>query len=356
MKKKLTISLIIGFVSLITGLILAGIGFFSGGVAKLEDISQPELIEKTYDKISEIQITGLSKEFYIQESPDQKVHVRYYKQTNYLGPVLEVSEKDGILRLEQASEDPLQVKGILQLGGEILASRDLATYRVEIELPKGSKLNKLSGTQYGALLSLTDVAIAELDFIGNIAAENTSIEKASVQAPYLYLNKSVLKNATVHSEAGHVVMKDSSLEATKIDYYQNLEAQNLTIIGQVTFLSESNLVATNVDLSEQTLANTGLDATTSIDPKAFVESMGYYGYSGQEGEELNLKQIFKEEPYLEEAFQNIGIFTSEKYAHLTVTKQEDQEKLTVEKKDSKNKLTIQAINGTINFREKVFNP
>ena len=48
MKKKLLIASITGFLCLILGLIMTGIGFFSGGVEQLSNVVKPTYKEQSY--------------------------------------------------------------------------------------------------------------------------------------------------------------------------------------------------------------------------------------------------------------------------------------------------------------------
>lgn len=112
MKKKLTIAIIIGFVSLIAGLILAGIGFFTGGITRLEEVAAPTEVHKTFTDLNTINIDFIPHSIYIKESSDNNYHVTYANSDNNIQTPLKLSEKDGVLTLS-AQELKFAIEGIM---------------------------------------------------------------------------------------------------------------------------------------------------------------------------------------------------------------------------------------------------
>lgn len=350
MKKKLTIAIIIGFISLIAGLILAGIGFFSGGIPRLEEISQPEQKHETYKEINRISIDFIPHKIVIHESSDNNYHVSYANSDNNIINQLQVVEKDGHLTLS-SKETSFAIEGIMQFLGEQLAQRKMDVYTVTLEIPKGKKLAKLDGHSLSfydsAAVSLENIQIQEIDLDANLFLKKVEIESGKISANQLYVVQSTFKNTDITVTSYDANLVDTSLENVHLRYYQNLSTANLSLIGENVFSpnSSESLTATNLDLADKSLQDINLSLHTSFDKKALAEHLGYHYQSDEE-----LDEEFINSNYFKGMAENIGIFTKGKYDKLKVTREGDEYNLVLEKKDSKNKLTIDAVNATINLR------
>ncbi|HFI0611972.1 TPA: DUF4097 family beta strand repeat-containing protein [Streptococcus suis] len=346
MKKKLTIAIIIGFVSLIAGLILAGIGFFTGGITRLEEVAAPTEVHKTFTDLNTIKIDFIPHSVYIKESSDNNYHVTYANSDNNIQNPLNLSEKDGVLTLS-AQELEFAIEGIMQYLGESLAQRRINVFSVTIEVPKGKTLNKLEGDHFykSASFVIENVHIKEANLSGGVDLNKVTIDSGQIETGYFQVTQSTLKDMQVNLQGSSVRLSETSLEAVTIEGYSQLDSRQLTLLGDNRFTpSDSYSSTTFLDLTDKTLADSNLFITNQIDKKKLAEAQGYYYEDGDD-----LREMFNQDPYLKERLGEVGIFTSDKYTKFPVKTENDLQTLTLENKDSQNKLTIEATNATINL-------
>ncbi|MBY5033975.1 hypothetical protein K6V78_02615 [Streptococcus gallolyticus] len=342
MKKKLTISIIVGFASVILGLVLAGIGFFSGGLEKLENISQPQEIHKSYANLSSLTFEYLPQSVLIQESPDNRYHVSYYNSPNNLHSSIRLNKDKDNLSLSIRSSQ-IRIKGFLQVFGEVLAERNLNSQIITIQIPKNKSLKKLKGFN-GNSITIENSKIETIDFDGNINLMNSEIAGGNINGYSLNIQQSKLKNLTISSPSSPNYISNSTLENVTISDYHQLDAQQVTLLGENTFkpISES-LTLTNLDLTDKNLAELSLNISNKIDKAAFAKEFGYT-YEGEENPDYEDSRDFQNQ------VENMGIFIRDKYANLPITATDTEVKLTTQVANSKNKLTINTTNATINLR------
>lgn len=346
MKKKLTIAIIIGFVSLIAGLILAGIGFFTGGITRLEEVAAPTEVHKTFTDLNTIKIDFIPHSVYIKESSDNNYHVTYANSDNNIQNPLNLSEKDGVLTLS-AQELEFAIEGIMQYLGESLAQRRINVFSVTIEVPKGKTLNKLEGDHFykSASFVIENVHIKEANLSGGVDLNKVTIDSGQIETGYFQATQSTLKDMHINLQGSSVRLSETSLEAVTIEGYSQLDSRQLTLLGDNRFTpSDSYSSTTFLDLTDKSLADSNLLITNQIDKKKLVEAQGYYYEDGND-----LGEMVNQDPYLQERLGEIGIFTSDKYTKFPVKTENDLQTLTLENKDSQNKLTIEATNATINL-------
>lgn len=347
MKKKLTIAIIIGFVSLIAGLILAGIGFFTGGITRLEEVAAPTEVHKTFTDLNTINIDFIPHSVYIKESSDNNYHVTYANSDNNIQPPLKLSEKDGVLTLS-AQELEFAIEGIMQYLGESLAQRRINVFSVTIEVPKGKTLSKLEGDHFykSASFVIENVHIKEIDLSGGVDLDTVTIDSGQIEAGYFQATQSTLKDMYINLQGSSVRLSETSLENVTIKNYQELNANQLTLLGKnVLTPSEYSLSVTNINLTDKSLQDINLNISTQLDIKTLAEHLGYHYETLEE-----LKQAVGDMSYFNEQAENVGIFTKDKYQTLSIKKEEDKQTLTLEKKESNNSLTITSTNATINLR------
>lgn len=348
MKKKLTIAIIIGFVSLITGLILAGIGFFTGGITRLEEVATPKEIHKTYSDLNSINIDFIPHSVSIKESSDNSYHVTYANSDNNMQSPLTLSEKEGALTLT-AQRREFKIEGIMQFFGELLAQGKVDVSLVTIEIPKGKTLNKLEGHTinfyYGSNFTIENVLIKEINLEGNIDLTNSHIDSGQIEAGYFQATQSTLKDMHINLQGSSVRLYETSLENVTIEGYSQLDSRQTTLLGDNRFTpSDTYSSTTFLDVTDKSLADSNLLITNQIDKKKLVEAQGYYYEDGND-----LGEMVNQDPYLKERLGEVGIFTSDKYTKFPVKTENDLQTLTLENKGSKNKLTIEATNATINL-------
>lgn len=346
MKKKIISAIVIGFSCVLLGSVLIGIGFFTGGVEKLSKISEPEQITKDYSDLSSIHLELLPQSVLIQESPDQQFHVTYLQSKNNLfaAPLLVEKEKELVL---SATNQPLKINGLLQLFGEILSRRNRTNDAITIQIPKNKQLEKLSGTSY-LQISIENTQIKEVDISGAIYLSNVQINSGKIASHSTFAEQSTLKNVTITSQASPVQLEKTQLENVSIKDYLELNASKLTLKGQNTFIpSKYRLSVTNLDVTDQTLQDLNWNVSNRLDEKSLAVDLGYE-YSEMSDKER--EQAYKENTYLQEQLQQVGIFVRDKYAKLPVSSSKDGSRLLIENKDHKQILTIEATNATINIR------
>ncbi|HEM5083235.1 TPA: DUF4097 family beta strand repeat protein [Streptococcus suis] len=347
MKKKLTIAIIIGFVSLIAGLILAGIGFFTGGITRLEEVAAPTEVHKTFTDLNTIKIDFIPHSVYIKESSDSNYHVTYANSDNNIQNPLKLSEKDGVLTLS-AQELEFAIEGIMQYLGESLAQRRINVFSVTIEVPKGKTLNKLEGDHFykSASFVIENVHIKEIDLSGGVDFDKVTIDSGQIEAGYFQATQSTLKDMHINLQESSVRLSETSLENVTIEGYSQLDSRQTTLLGDNRFTpSDTYSSTTNLDLTDKSLANSNLLINLQIDKKKLAEAHGYY----YDKDETDLEELFNQDSYLKERLEQLGIFTSDKYTKLPVKTEGDKQTLTLENKNSKNKLTLEATNATINL-------
>ncbi|HFI0292279.1 TPA: DUF4097 family beta strand repeat-containing protein [Streptococcus suis] len=345
MKKKVTIAIIIGFVSLIAGLILAGIGFFTGGVARLEEVAAPTEVHKTFTDLNTIKIDFIPHSVYIKESSDSNYHVTYANSDNNIQNPLKLSEKDGVLTLS-AQELEFAIEGIMQYLGESLAQRRINVFSVTIEVPKGKTLNKLEGDHFykSASFVIENVHIKEIDLSGGVDLDKVTINSGQIETGYFQATQSTLKDTQINLQGSSVRLTETSLESVSIEGYSQLDSKQVTLLGDNRFTpSDTYSSTTNLDLTDKSLANSNLLITLQIDKKKLAEAHGYY----YDKDETDLEELFNQDSYLKERLEELGIFTNDKYTKLPVKTEGDKQTLTLENKNSKNKLTLEATNATI---------
>ncbi|WP_437132857.1 DUF4097 family beta strand repeat-containing protein [Streptococcus suis] len=348
MKKKLTIAIIIGFVSLIAGLILAGIGFFTGGITRLEEVAAPTEVHKTFTDLNTIKIDFIPHSVYIKESSDNNYHVTYANSDNNMQSPLKLAEKGGTLTLSSQQES-FAIEGIMQYLGERLAQRDIDVNSVTIEIPKGKTLDKLEGEglhfyEYGSFV-IENVHIKEVDLSAGIFLDNAQIDSGKITAGYFEAVNSALRNTSISANESSVNLIETSLENVTIESYSQLDSRQTTLLGDNRFTpSDTYSSTTFLDVTDKSLADSNLLITNQIDKKKLVEAQGYYYEDGND-----LGEMVNQDPYLKERLGEVGIFTSDKYTKFPVKTENDLQTLTLENKGSKNKLTIEATNATINL-------
>ncbi|MGQ7657690.1 DUF4097 family beta strand repeat-containing protein [Streptococcus suis] len=346
MKKKLTMAIIIGFVSLIAGLILAGIGFFTGGVTRLEEVAAPTEVHKTFTDLNTIKIDFIPHSVYIKESSDSNYHVTYANSDNNMQSPLKLAEKEGTLTLSSQQES-FAIEGIMQYLGERLAQRRINVFSVTIEVPKGKTLNKLERDHFykSASFVIENVHIKEANLSGGVDLNKVTIDSGQIETGYFQATQSTLKDMHINLHESSVRLSETSLENVTIEGYSQLDSRQLTLLGDNRFTpSDSYSSTTFLDLTDKSLADSNLLITNQIDKKKLVEAQGYYYEDGND-----LGEMVNQDPYLQERLGEIGIFTSDKYTKFPVKTENDLQTLTLENKDSQNKLTIEATNATINL-------
>ncbi|WP_242513105.1 hypothetical protein [Streptococcus suis] len=249
-----------------------------------------------------------------------------------------------------SQQESFAIEGIMQYLGERLAQRDIDVNSVTIEIPKGKTLDKLEGEglhfyEYGSFV-IENVHIKEVDLSAGIFLDNAQIDSGKITAGYFEAVNSALRNTSISANESSVNLIETSLENVTIKNYQELNANQLTLLGKnVLTPSEHSLSVTNINLTNKSLQDINLNISTQLDIKILAEHLGYHYETLKE-----LKQAVGDMSYFNKQAENVGIFTKDKYQTLSIKKEEDKQTLTLEKKESNNSLTITSTNATINLR------
>lgn len=353
MKKKVTLTLLAGFVALIFGLILCGIGYFMGGIEDLKTIATPHLTEETYQGIREIKMDAQARAVLIDESPDDKFHVRYANFDNFRYRSLVVQQDNHTLTIK--GKDPkFHTQGIMQFLGQELAVNMQDNHELKaltILVPKGTVLENvsgLSGWNYGDSLSLNSVHIKNLDWSGYIDGDRVKLEGGKLTAlnsNSISIRNSHLKNMTVESPSASQFYHTSTLENVTIKQASSLNLLNTSILG-TTSLETTNLYHSeiNVELSDKSKKDTQLEATATYDWEKLSDTYypNYSNDSETDGEE-------RKKEFQKEQLEQMGIRLGSGYKDLTVDETTDGAKLIHRPTDAPNKLIIKTINGKISL-------
>lgn len=342
MKKKLTITIITAFSSVILGLVIVGIGFFSGGVDRLQQISKPEQITKTYTDISSLKIDYIPQHIAIQESADNYYHVSYYNSPNHLYNSVKINQNKNTLTLSSETMR-FRIKGLLHVLGEVLAQRNSTSQTINIQIPKNKTLEKLEGYNMNSI-SIQNSKLGEINFSGNLNLENVDILSGNISGYRIDVLHSNLKNVTISAQTNTLNMSDSILEQVKIEGYHSLEGRQLTLIGENVFTpGKQGLTVTNLDFTDKNLTTLSFNIHNKINKKDLAQELGY-SYGGEENSSYETNSNFQT------TLENVGIFTRDKYEKLPISSKEEEQTLITQMPNSKNKLTIQTTNATINLR------
>ncbi|MTB63586.1 DUF4097 family beta strand repeat protein [Streptococcus sp. zg-86] len=353
MKKKVTITLLTGFIALILGLILCGVGYFMGGIEDIQAIATPSLTEETYKDIKEITIDSQTRTVQVDESPDDKFHVRYANFDNFRYRSLALKQDKQTLTI-QGKDPKFHIQGIMQFLGQELAihmRRNHELRELTILVPKEKTLETLSGWNYMDSLLLNKVHIKNLDWSGFVDAENVKLEGGLVRISSgrsISFQHSHLKNMTIDTPVAIQSYQTSTLENVTIQKADSIQLHDTTILGTAKMETAGPYHADiNIRLSEKSQKDTQLDVIVSYDWEKLREV--YHvpnAYAESEGSEAAKAQ---EEAFRKEHLTQMGIRLGNEYKNLKVEENKDGAKLIHSPKDAQNKLIIRTTNEQINL-------
>ncbi|MER0123097.1 DUF4097 family beta strand repeat-containing protein [Streptococcus sp. ZJ93] len=353
MKKKITITLLTGFITLISGLILCGVGYFMGGIEDIQTISTPSLTEETYKDIKEITIDSQTRTVQVDESPDDQFHVRYANFDNFRYRSLSLQQDNHTLTI-QGKDPKFHIQGIMQFLGQELAiniARNHELKELTILVPKGKTLEKLSGWNYSDSLSLHNVRIKNLDWGGYIYGDNVKLEGGTIHISSngsLTFQHSHLKNMTMDASVAIQSYQTSTLENVTIQNAGSIHLHDTTILGTTKMETTGPYHADiNIGLSEKSQKDTQLDVIVSYDWEKLREA--YYAphtYTESENDETTKAQ---EEAFRKEHLTQMGINVGSEYKNLKIEENRDGAKATFSPKDAPNKLIIRTTNEQVNL-------
>ncbi|MBF0819824.1 DUF4097 family beta strand repeat-containing protein [Streptococcus acidominimus] len=351
MKKKVTITLLTGFIALISGLILCGIGYFMGGIEDIKAIATPNLIEETYQDIHEIRLDSTSKDVRLEQSPDDQFHVRYSNVDNFHHQPLKLQQVKQTLTVE-AEDAKLHIKGIMQfLGQELAFSRNRELQELVILVPKEKTIEKLSGGNpfYNSYISLNNIHINYLDWAGYISGDNVTMESGTIHSSNIgsfYFSNSHLKNMMIDAPVATQSYQTSTLENVTIQNASSIFLNDTTIIGTTKVETVGAYHSPiNVDLSAKSKKDTQLDLTITYDWEKLYQNYYYpSAYTNQETDETTTAQ---EEAFRKEHLEQMGIRAGSEYKDLKIEENKDGAKAVYTPKDAPNKLIIQTTNELI---------
>ncbi|MGT2950898.1 hypothetical protein BU202_06345 [Streptococcus cuniculi] len=349
MKKKVTITLLTGFVALISGLILCGVGYFMGGIEDIETMATPVLTEETYQDIREIHLNFQAREVRVEQSPDDKFHVRYANFDNFRYHNLSLHQEKQTLTVE-GNNPTFHIQGIMQfLGQELAIHRKHELQELVISVPKGKTLETLSGFGFASSISLTNVRIKHLDWGGYINGDNVTMEGGTISSSdigSLYFVNSHLKNMTIDAPVRTQSYQTSTLENVTIQKAASIHLHDATILG-TTKMEATSFYHTyiNINLSEKSKKDTQLDLAVTYDWDLLREHYYYPEYIDPETDEATQAQ----EEFRKEHLEQMGIKAGSEYKDVKIEENKDGAKASYTPKDAPNKLIIRATNEQINL-------
>lgn len=299
MKKNLFNRLLaLGGISLIAGLILVAISLSLGSISDLKNLETPVKVEKSFDKLKELDIVLHNKSLQVVTSPDNKIHLTYTYWKHRDNTWLDVQEKDGRLSItgpEFIGED-FKLFGSLKTISEIMNSQSHDNYTAILALPKGLTLDKVS-IDGGGFVTLDNLHIKEANILSTIIGRNVTIDKGNIigggdfidsklsnitiesynvlslknttvdHADITFYSEfnmvdSQMKNSVIQSDAGSWTGKNSTLEQTSGTFkYSPITMDNLTVLGDVKLTTAEYLV--DIDLAPASENSISLDLKTS---------------------------------------------------------------------------------------------
>lgn len=260
MKKRTKIILGTAIFSLILGGSLLTIGLTNNGLTELKKLSAPELTRQTFNSVKEIDSQLYNRDLLIKESPDQKVHLSYYKHDN-MPSKLSVKQDNHRLTLAENYTSAIVIGGI-QLFGYYLNGQEQNPYQITLEIPKDSQLTNLTAKGYGGV-EINQQNIDKVDLQGLINIKQSQIASGTLHGDGIYVQSSQLHNVDISAIDDFVDISKSSLTDSHFsgtNMSLNLTDSNLkNVTGKDIFNSSLYLDKTNLE-------NVTIEAqTTNID-------------------------------------------------------------------------------------------
>ncbi|MGT2924646.1 DUF4097 family beta strand repeat-containing protein [Streptococcus caviae] len=247
MKKSFRITLIVGLILSILGLVLLGFGLSSGGLEKLQ--SYNEAAQKKEIQLDNVQVLNFDfnfKDIKIKTSAD-----KHFKLTYCEKPKENISYRftKGRLSLKQNRPSNIFTIEFFKLSdlSDWLHRNDSRT--VTLTVPENLLLKK--------------VAISNK--VGNISIENQTISDVNLQGSTndLFIKNSKLAKGRIANNVGNIYLNNSTLiNIEGKTNTGNIVAENLTVLGAVSL--DNNVGDTEIVLSAKSLKDTVVNAKTDI--------------------------------------------------------------------------------------------
>lgn len=252
MKTKKHLLTLIGFITLISGIILATIGFLSNGFDELSKLSVPVHKEASFDNITSLELSLFNYYIETEESPDNKIHVSYqYFEDDKTNQIL-VKEEKGKLRIIQTDYYGSVVQLPISAISRELSEQKNQTYILKLSLPKNMTLEELSGAGVlGEPLHLSDIHIKNINYSDFIYGENVQIDGGTIfRGDFI---NSQLKNVNVQNYSS-MTLTNSTLENATVSYnswfkVEKSHIKNTTITGEYADFVATDLTLENSDLT-----------------------------------------------------------------------------------------------------------
>lgn len=352
MKKKVMISLVGSFIALISGLILCGIGLFTGGVTDIIEIATPPLITESYEDIDKILLDFQSNTVTIEQSPDDQFHVRYVGLARHGFQPFTLTYEDKTLSLEY-EKNTWNFPGIMHfLGRELAIHAEPEMTTITILVPKNQVIEEITGGNYYSLLNLQNIQVKNLYWNGQVFAENVKMtggEIAISDSPHQRsdFTNSHLKDMTISSDTIQYSFFTSTLDNVTFDEVGLVEFYDTTFLGTTKLNTSSSLIhhTLPIYLSDKSQTDTQIHLTVTYDLESLKEyymtQYNPYHFSYEEDDDQIEKDI------RQTLLPEIGIEIDKNDTETKI--EESKEKVTATRtpKEAANQLIVTTTNNNI---------
>lgn len=299
-----------GIGSLIVGVSLLAFGAAAGGIDAIKLKTEPQKVTKTFDRIENLTLSSINA-IRVKTDDVDKVTVTYYANSKFISTV-NVTNDNKELVLNAQPRGSI-VAGFMEAGGYALNARD--SHRdynlVEIIVPKGMKLNKVSSASgqhniFPQNVELDNLQIKEVDIAGTTLINKSVIESGNmsllgysslvdstiknidVSYDNLYLGNTTLENVTISNSIGNLDTEKSTLKNVTIenpfDHYKNaitdmqVEYDEVDYSSVGTYFGDQSTYLSFVDSTIENLTYKGSGDITTRNSKLLgnIRLEGYF--------------------------------------------------------------------------------
>ncbi|MGT2802250.1 Putative adhesin [Streptococcus henryi] len=201
-------------ISIVLGAVLLGAGYSTGGLQAIKQRSEPKLVTKTFNQVTDLELDANYAEFEIKTGNVDKPTLTYYTHPKFISPI-SGNLKDGKLTISQKDRDVIITGGIEILGyGLNELGREKNFRLITLTFPNDTSLNTLTGSSMPSV-SVDGINFNEVDYNGQLTLLNSSVNKGQVDGSFNGI-KTKLTDFTIKSDYAFVNLTDTSLEKGEI--------------------------------------------------------------------------------------------------------------------------------------------
>ncbi|TWS94574.1 DUF4097 family beta strand repeat-containing protein [Streptococcus sp. sy018] len=239
-----------GSISAMLGLGFLGLGYLNGGLDDIKTYSGDFVQQtETYDQVTDVDLTLFTRRMKIEESSDDKVHLSYYDNKNYLDQ-LNVRNNQGKLTLSEESNQS-RVTGFLTAVGYFLNDKQSEKQTVVLSIPKGKRLTSLVGDVVLSEIQINNQVIDQVDLVGSVNVQSSQIFGGRITSG--------------ETESMQLSFQNSQLNNLRLDLVES------TVLFTNTNLAQSNIILSGGDLTANNLT---LDKVTLTGSSTEIDISG----------------------------------------------------------------------------------